>query len=62
MENSRWNVWPTKHYENPNKTIRNIYRVLLSRGRIGFFIFIPKSKGLEETRNFFETIGIRDLT
>lgn len=62
MENSRWNVRPTKHYEDPNKTIRNIYRVLLSRGRIGLFIFIPKNKGLEETRKFFKTIGVQDLT
>lgn len=62
MENSRWNVRPTKHYEDPDKTIRNIYRVLLSRGRIGLFIFIPKSKGLEETRKFFKTIGVQDIT
>jgi 8-oxo-dGTP diphosphatase len=58
MENGRWVVRPTKKYEDPDKTIRNIYRVLLSRGRVGLFIYIPKSKSSEETVKFFETIGI----
>lgn len=60
MENGRWVVRPIKEYEDPDKTIRNIYRVLFSRGRIGLFIYIPKSQELSETINFFESIGVKN--
>ncbi|MBA2937024.1 DUF2075 domain-containing protein [Paenibacillus sp. CGMCC 1.16610] len=58
MENGNWVVRPTKKYEDKDRTVRNIYRVLLSRGRLGLFIYIPKNTRFEETKNFFQSIGV----
>lgn len=49
-----WKRNPTKQYEDKETTIRNIYRVLLSRGRIGMIIHLPLDKRWEETRIFLE--------
>ncbi|MFB3166566.1 DNA/RNA helicase domain-containing protein [Neobacillus sp. 179-C4.2 HS] len=58
MENRCWVVRPTKKYQDKERTVRNIYRVLLSRGRVGLFIFIPRNKNFENTIKFFESIGV----
>lgn len=54
LENGQWIVRPTKEYQDKERTVRNIYRVLLSRGRVGLFIFIPHDQISLETINFFK--------
>lgn len=61
IDNGRWKVNPIKVYKKPEQTIRNIYRVLLSRGRIGLFIYLPREGNSYETIKFFESVGIEIL-
>lgn len=61
MENGQWNVCPIKHYQNPEQTIRNIYRVLLSRGRIGTLLYIPPQDKYLFTKEFFKSIRIESI-
>ena len=35
--------------KNPYKIRQNAYRVLLSRGREGMFIYVPKEQQMDET-------------
>lgn len=58
LNNGQWLINPTKQYEDKETTIRNIYRVLFSRGRIGLMLFIPANINSKETRQFFEGVGI----
>ena len=58
LNNGRWYINPTKQYEYKETTIRNIYRVLLSRGRVGCIIYIPPIPINDETISFFNQIGI----
>lgn len=58
-------------YKNKEEIFKNIYRVLLSRGRKGIILFIPeeciyngriyKCSDLEETYKFFRMIGVKNL-
>ncbi|MCZ8540287.1 DNA/RNA helicase domain-containing protein [Psychrobacillus psychrodurans] len=58
VNDEKWQVKPTKHYEDRETTIRNIYRVLLSRGRIGMLLFVPNKKDCIDTLSFLKNIGI----
>lgn len=61
LRDGQWNVDLTKSYQNPEQTIRNIYRVLLSRGRIGLFIYLSNEPKCRETVAFFENVGIERI-
>ena len=39
----------------------NSYRVLLTRGRDGFIVFIPKEEELDAVAEVFSEIGIKEL-
>jgi hypothetical protein len=39
----------------------NSYRVLLTRGRDGFFIFVPKEIGMESTYAALVGAGVKEL-
>ncbi len=59
LKNGQWCINPTKQYEDKETTVRNIYRVLLSRGRIGVIIFVPNNIDNIETRNFLDELRIK---
>ena len=61
LKNGHWEVNPTKKYEDKETTLRNIYRVLLSRGRVGLIIFVPNNVGNIETRNFLDKLKIETI-
>lgn len=49
-------------YKDKDEIFKNIYRVLLSRGRKGLILFIPNGcKDLDETYTFFVKVGIEEL-
>jgi hypothetical protein len=39
----------------------NAYRVLLTRGRDGTVVFVPQPPEMDETWEYFQTSGIREL-
>jgi DUF2075 family protein len=41
---------------------RNAYRVLLTRGRDGAVIFVPAIPELDETWQWLQAVGLRDLS
>lgn len=57
LNNGQWRINPIKQYEDKETTIRNIYRVLFSRGRVGLIIFCTDY----QTRSFFKQIGIEEI-
>ncbi|EOU1124401.1 DUF2075 domain-containing protein [Clostridium perfringens] len=64
LSNKKWIEYNKyKDYEDPvNLYRRNSYRVLLTRGRDGFIIFIPpESKELDSVYNMFKQIGLYEL-
>lgn len=49
-------------YKDKDEIFRNIYRVLLSRGRKGLVLFFPNGcKDLDQTYEFFAKIGVKEL-
>lgn len=49
-------------FNNKEEIFKNIYRVLLSRGRKGLILFIPNQcSDLNETYKFFKDLGIEEL-
>lgn len=49
-------------YKDKDEIFKNIYRVLLSRGRKGLVLFLPNGcKDLEKTYEFFVKIGVEEL-
>ena len=40
---------------------RNSYRVLLTRGRDGFIVFVPKMKQLKQVYDVLREAGIKEL-
>jgi len=44
--------------ENPDRLRSNAYRVLLTRGRDGFVIFIPPHSSMDETEHMFLASGV----
>lgn len=65
--NKKWNIETevkenhVNEYENFNVIMKNIYRVLLSRGRKGIIMYLPKLKELDETYNFLLESGVRKI-
>lgn len=49
-----------KKYKNPKLIMENIYRVLLTRSRKGMILYIPDDKNLDETYDFFRSVGINN--
>ena len=53
---------PKQAPDSDDNTYRtNSYRVLLTRGRDGFIIFVPDDRSLDQTFNLFLSIGIKEL-
>ena len=56
--------------KDPLSLRRNAYRVLLTRARDGFILYVPNDDGLEEkhkgsleeTRSWLQSCGVRELT
>ncbi len=46
---------------DPDALRRNVYRVLLTRGRDGTIVFVPRRAEFEATRQFLSDCGFRDL-
>ena len=67
LENGRWSNRFAKRYAHTSKiqdamNLRiNAYRVLLTRARDGFIIFIPKSEQMTETVEHLRSCGIESL-
>lgn len=49
-----------KKYKNPKLIMESIYRVLLTRSRKGMVLYIPDDKNLDETYDFFRSVGVKD--
>jgi len=47
--------------KDPHKLRVNSYRVLLTRGRDGFFVFVPKEIGMERTYEALIEVGVREI-
>lgn len=45
----------------PHRLRMNSYRVLLSRGRDGFIIFVPSDQKMASTCRALKAAGIRDI-
>ena len=57
----RWAI-RSQGYGNDNKLYRkNTYRVLLTRGRDGFIIFVPNEKRLDSVYKVLKEVGIKEL-
>lgn len=48
-------------YSDKDSIFRNIYRVLMSRGRNGLILFVPDYRSLDDTFKFFRQIGIGEI-
>jgi hypothetical protein len=61
-KNERWfSDRVTRGAKDSYRLRKNSYRVLLSRGRDGLIIFMPKLSTLDGTAHFFESIGVKTL-
>ena len=60
---SSWDLFKKdESFDSENNTYRfNSYRVLLTRGRDGFIVFIPPTSKLDLTYELFNRIGFEDL-
>ena len=60
-----WTMRPVRRrfpLENPELILQNVYRVLLTRGRDGFVVFVTPSPQLDHTAEFLRSAGVRDLS
>ena len=66
LKDGKWNmeIPPNKRKNliNPEEILKNIYRILLSRGRKGLFLVIPEGTKFEETYKHFRDMEIRPMT
>ncbi|MGG2093486.1 DNA/RNA helicase domain-containing protein [Bacillus sp. S13(2024)] len=61
-ENNEWiNKAVTKNAKNSKQLRVNSYRVLLSRGRDGLIVYVPKAHQLRETYTFLQKCGLKIL-
>lgn len=61
---SNWELKPVrrrKPIDHPEQLLRNAYRVLLTRGRDGFVIFLPDADELDLTEHALLAAGVRPL-
>jgi len=58
-----WKSPPAKRSKakDPHQLRVNSYRVLLTRGRDGFIVFVPNEIGMRSTYEALKTAGIREL-
>ena len=65
--NDNWSIDNSKQYrgaveaKNPKQMRINAYRVLLTRGRDGTVIYLPKLESLDETYQYLSKCGIPEL-
>jgi len=66
-ENGRWSNSKARGYQrsarvkNPLQLRKNAYRVLLTRGRDGTVVFIPRMVELDETYSYLKSSGFQEL-
>ncbi|HEX3296835.1 MAG TPA: DNA/RNA helicase domain-containing protein [Nocardioides sp.] len=61
---SRWEAkpgWPKYRQDDPEQLRINCYRVLLTRGRDGFIVFVPPTPVLDPTAHALLAAGVRRL-
>lgn len=60
---SSWNKFKPKEADDSDNNVYrvNSYRVLLTRGRDGFIIFLPPTEQLEKTYEILKGLGIKEL-
>jgi DUF2075 family protein len=59
-----WDYHPIRRrypLEDPQEIVRNVYRVLLTRGRDGFIVFVPDDPRFDATAAFLESSGLSTL-
>ena len=63
MQEGAWwsKASPRSKARNPHRLRLNAYRVLLSRGRDGFVVFVPPERALDETFAVLEHAGLEHL-
>ena len=63
--------WQTINKEDNRRYLKNAYRVLLTRSREGFVIFIPKGDNSDQTRlckyydglwNYLKEVGVEEVS
>jgi hypothetical protein len=52
---------PRSHAKDPHRLRVNSYRVLLTRGRDGFFIYVPNEIGMATTYAALVGAGVREM-
>jgi hypothetical protein len=61
---SEWRMTPVRRryaLDDPEVILKNVYRVLLTRGRDGFAVFIPPAPMMDQTAAALEEAGVRPL-
>ena len=58
-----WDLYrPNQTPDSDDNTYRtNSYRVLLTRGRDGFIIYVPDDRILDQNYKLFRSLGIKEL-
>lgn len=62
-KDNEWKKFIPNQDKNSEKNTyrRNTYRVLLTRGRDGFIVFVPKDERLDSVYDILLEIGIKEL-
>jgi hypothetical protein len=61
---SSWRYEPIRRryaLEDPQEIVRNVYRVLLTRGRDGFIVYVPDDPRFDETADLLIASGLTTL-
>jgi DUF2075 family protein len=61
---SSWQYKPVRRrypLEDPQEIVRNVYRVLLTRGRDGFIVYVPDDPRFDETADLLIASGLTTL-
>jgi hypothetical protein len=65
-ENGAWSIRMSRgtrgKLRDPKQLRKNVYRVLLTRGRDGTVVYVPPSPHLDETSRYLVACGMRPLT
>jgi hypothetical protein len=59
----RWSIeraGSTRYARDPFRLRQNVYRVLLTRGRDGTVIYVPKGEWFDETFDYLQASGVRE--
>jgi hypothetical protein len=61
--NGEWKSPPAKRSKakDPHQLRVNSYRVLLTRGRNGFIVFVPNEIGMQSTYEALKGVGFREM-